>query len=187
MPWTEIYRARHLNSYLGCHRKEIRRFNDWFHHWSRKLNNETEKPKSTRQGRKRRRVHDEDDDQSDEDFIEQSNLYYHQRSQSKEECPQIIFLHGCGTTSLVHALAEEHQFKVHFILFCFVFQHQLCLDHRNQWNTIKNSCNFIKTIRTKYESSLSFDKTLSIGHGDHTKIGKIKIEQCRSRKEKSEK
>ena len=34
------------------------------------------------------------------------------RCQSKQEYPQIVFVHGCGTTSLVHALAEEHNFKV---------------------------------------------------------------------------
>ena len=41
-----------------------------------------------------------------------SDIHYHQRSQLKQEHPQIIFIHGCGTTSLVHALAEEHHFKV---------------------------------------------------------------------------
>ncbi len=37
---------------------------------------------------------------------------YYNRCQSKQEHPQIIYIHGCGTTSLVHALAEEHHFKV---------------------------------------------------------------------------
>jgi len=37
---------------------------------------------------------------------------YYNRGQSKQEHPQIIYIHGCGTTSLVHALAEEHNFKV---------------------------------------------------------------------------
>jgi hypothetical protein len=36
------------------------------------------------------------------------DTYYH----SKPEHPQLIFIHGFGTTSLVHALAEEHNFKV---------------------------------------------------------------------------
>ena len=31
---------------------------------------------------------------------------------SKPEHPQLIFIHGYGTTSLVHALAEEYSFKV---------------------------------------------------------------------------
>jgi len=39
-------------------------------------------------------------------------MTYHYRSQSKQEHPQLIFIHGQGTTSLVHALAEEHNFKV---------------------------------------------------------------------------
>jgi hypothetical protein len=39
-------------------------------------------------------------------------MLYYNRYQSKQEYPQIIFIHGCGTTSLVHALAEEHNFKV---------------------------------------------------------------------------
>lgn len=39
-------------------------------------------------------------------------MIYHDRSQIKKEYPQIIFVHGSGTTSLVHALAEQHNFKV---------------------------------------------------------------------------
>lgn len=30
----------------------------------------------------------------------------------RPEHPQLIFIHGYGTTSLVHALAEEYNFKV---------------------------------------------------------------------------
>lgn len=30
----------------------------------------------------------------------------------KPEHPQLIFIHGFGTTSLVHALAEQYNFKV---------------------------------------------------------------------------
>ena len=33
-------------------------------------------------------------------------------SNFKPENPQLIFIHGSGTTSLVHALAEEYNFKV---------------------------------------------------------------------------
>jgi len=39
-------------------------------------------------------------------------MTYHNRCQLKQEHPQLIFIHGQGTTSLVHALAEEHNFKV---------------------------------------------------------------------------
>jgi hypothetical protein len=38
--------------------------------------------------------------------------YYHIDMIYHKEHPQIIFIHGQGTTSLVHALAEEHNFKV---------------------------------------------------------------------------
>lgn len=41
-----------------------------------------------------------------------SDLIYYNRCQTKQEYPQIIYIHGLGTTSIVHALAEEHHFKV---------------------------------------------------------------------------
>jgi co-chaperonin GroES (HSP10) len=103
--WTEIYRPRNSKTYLGSHTKQIRRLNEWFSYWKKKLNND--EPKKS--GRKRRRNYD---DNSDEDFIDESNTIYYNRCQSKQEHPQIIYIHGCGTTSLVHALAEEHHFKV---------------------------------------------------------------------------
>ncbi|CAF2665735.1 unnamed protein product [Rotaria sp. Silwood2] len=108
LPWTEIYRPRNSKTYLGNHTKQIRRLNEWFLYWTKKLRNEPSK-KMTRKGRKRARDYD---DNSDEDFISDSNVVYHNRCQFKQEYPQIIFIHGCGTTSLVHALAEEHNFKV---------------------------------------------------------------------------
>jgi hypothetical protein len=40
------------------------------------------------------------------------DMSYETYSPSKPEHPQLIFIHGFGTTSLVHALAEEHNFKV---------------------------------------------------------------------------
>ncbi|CAF1459355.1 unnamed protein product, partial [Adineta steineri] len=102
------YRPRHSKAYLGNHTKQIRRLNEWFLHWTKKLHND--KPqKTTRKGRKRAR---DNDDNSDEDFIDDSNMIYYNRCQSKQEHPQIIFIHGSGTTSLVHALAEQHNFKV---------------------------------------------------------------------------
>ncbi|CAF3402597.1 unnamed protein product [Rotaria socialis] len=108
LPWTEIYRPRNSKAYLGNHTKQIRRLNEWFFHWANKLRNHPSK-KITRKGRKRTRDYD---DNSDEDFINESNMIYHDRCQIKQEYPQIIFIHGCGTTSLVHALAEQHNFKV---------------------------------------------------------------------------
>ncbi|CAF1375268.1 unnamed protein product [Rotaria sordida] len=105
LPWTEIYRPRNSKTYLGNRRKQIRRLNQWFLYWTKKLRNEPLKKK----GRKRARDYD---DNSDEDFISDSNKACHNRCQFKQEYPQIIFIHGCGTTSLVHALAEEHNFKV---------------------------------------------------------------------------
>jgi hypothetical protein len=39
-------------------------------------------------------------------------MSYDTCSYSKPEHPQLIFIHGSGTTSLVHALAEEYNFKV---------------------------------------------------------------------------
>ncbi len=42
------------------------------------------------------------------------NIHY-----SKPEHPQLIFIHGFGTTSLVHALAEEYNFKVKIKLIFF--------------------------------------------------------------------
>ncbi|UJR15561.1 hypothetical protein I4U23_002500 [Adineta vaga] len=108
LSWTEIYRPRHMKTYLGSHTKQIRRLNEWFTYWTKKLHNEKPK-KTTRKGRKRGR---DFDDNSDEDFIDESNMIYYNRCQLKQEHPQIIFIHGAGTTSLVHALAEEHSFKV---------------------------------------------------------------------------
>ncbi|CAF1083083.1 unnamed protein product [Adineta ricciae] len=108
LPWTEVYRARHTKTYLGSHTKQIRRLNEWFKHWTKKLHNEKPK-KITCKGRKRTRGYE---DNSDEDFIDESNMIYYNRCRSKQEHPQLIFIHGCGTTSLVHALAEEHHFKV---------------------------------------------------------------------------
>lgn len=43
------------------------------------------------------------------EYLDMSYDTYHY---SKPEHPQLIFIHGSGTTSLVHALAEEHNFKV---------------------------------------------------------------------------
>lgn len=37
-----------------------------------------------------------------------NDTHYH----IKPEHPQLIFIHGYGTTSLVHALAEQYNFKV---------------------------------------------------------------------------
>jgi hypothetical protein len=70
LPWTEIYRPRHSQTYLGNHTKQIRRLNDWFSHWTKKLKNEQPK-KPVRKGRKRGRNNDEDN--SDEDFIDDSS------------------------------------------------------------------------------------------------------------------
>ncbi len=66
LPWTEIYRPRNSKAYLGSHTKPIRRLNEWFRSWTKKLNNE--QPKKT--GRKRARNYD---DNSDEDFIDDSS------------------------------------------------------------------------------------------------------------------
>ena len=70
LPWTEIYRPRHSKTYLGSHTKQIRRLNDWFSYWTKKLKNEQPK-KPVRRGRKRGR--NNDDDNSDEDFIDDSS------------------------------------------------------------------------------------------------------------------
>ena len=69
LPWTEVYRARHTKTYLGSHTKQIRRLNEWFKHWTKKLHNEKPK-KITRKGRKRTRGYE---DNSDEDFIDESS------------------------------------------------------------------------------------------------------------------
>jgi hypothetical protein len=68
LSWTEIYRPRSSKTYLGGHTKQIRRLNEWFSHWKKKLNNEQPK----KPGRKRRRNHD---DNSDEDFIDESSKH----------------------------------------------------------------------------------------------------------------
>lgn len=39
-------------------------------------------------------------------------IYLDISSSSTFEHAQLIFIHGIGTTSLVHALAEEYNFKV---------------------------------------------------------------------------
>jgi len=39
-------------------------------------------------------------------------MSYETHYHSKPEHPQLIFIHGFGTTSLVHAFAEEYNFKV---------------------------------------------------------------------------
>jgi len=70
LPWTEIYRPRSSKAYLGNHTKQIRRLNEWFIHWTKKLRNDQSK-KPIRKGRKRRK--DYDDDNSDEDFIDDSS------------------------------------------------------------------------------------------------------------------
>jgi hypothetical protein len=71
LPWTEIYRPRHSKAYLGSHTKPIRRLNEWFLYWTKKLHNEQPK-KITRKGRKRTRDYE---DNSDEDFIDDSSKY----------------------------------------------------------------------------------------------------------------
>ena len=187
--WTEIYRPRHLLTYLGHHTKPIRRLNGWFSFWSKKLKNDPPK-KTRRQGRKRRRAQDEDDDNSDDDFVDQSSEqmrfsfnvfielnfsseqdeFYHQRSQSKEEHPQIIFIHGTGTTSLVHALAEEHQFKVNFYRFGSLTLSNFVSGHGNQRFAIKSSWSTAQTVRTSDQSSLPFDQTMSTEHVDSIKF-----------------
>lgn len=67
--WTEIYRPRNAKTYLGNHTKQIRRLNEWFLYWTKKLRNEPSK-KNQRKGRKRRRDYE---DNSDEDFITESS------------------------------------------------------------------------------------------------------------------
>ncbi|CAF0829067.1 unnamed protein product [Adineta ricciae] len=107
--WTDIYRPRTSKAYLGNHTRQINRLNEWFSYWTRKLHNEQPKNLS---GKKRKRTMSDDDDDSSETFDDNSNMSYSNCAHIKPEHPQLIFIHGSGTTSLVHAIAEEHNFKI---------------------------------------------------------------------------
>ena len=124
------------------------------------MNNE--QPKKS--GRKRRRNYD---DNSDDDFIDDSSssktikqlpinsftpldMNYYNRCQSKQEHPQIIYIHGCGTTSLVHALAEEHHFKVGIRRIEMKSSEIFALGYGNQWNSIACSSIADQAIGTSH-------------------------------------
>ncbi|UJR31109.1 hypothetical protein I4U23_018617 [Adineta vaga] len=62
--------------------------------------------------KRKRAINDDDDDNANEDFDDNSSMSYDSCGYSKPEHSQLIFIHGSGTTSLVHALAEEHNFKI---------------------------------------------------------------------------
>lgn len=181
--WTDVYRPKSSTAYLGNHTRQVCRLNEWFAHWTKRLQNEQPKQLT---GKKRKRAALDDGDVSDDNSsksISQSDLPVdvrvdstrlligwmsvtstENRSQSvlgidarqglddresnessgyneqtvtvlaritrtscvlvgtsensaghaKPEHPQLIFIHGTGTTSLVHALAEEYNFKVTF-------------------------------------------------------------------------
>ncbi|CAF0829516.1 unnamed protein product [Adineta steineri] len=108
--WTDMYRPKNSKTYLGNHTRQVKRLNEWFSYWTEKLQNEQPK-KSIGKKRKRAR-NDDDNEDSSEDFDDNSNMSYGSYYHSKPEHPQLIFIHGCGTTSLVHALAEEYNFKI---------------------------------------------------------------------------
>ncbi|CAF4038174.1 unnamed protein product [Rotaria sp. Silwood2] len=108
--WTEIYRSKNSKTYLGNHTRQIKRLNEWFSYWTKKLHNE--QPKKKAQRKKRKRLVDDDDEYYDENFSNDSNSLFDNSCHSKSEHPRLIFIHGFGTTSLVHALAEEHNFKI---------------------------------------------------------------------------
>ncbi len=69
--WTELYRPKTSQTYLGNHTRQIKRLNEWFSYWTKKLQNE--QPKKILQ-KKRKRLSDDDDD-DDEDFTENSSKY----------------------------------------------------------------------------------------------------------------
>ncbi|CAF0847203.1 unnamed protein product [Rotaria sordida] len=108
--WTEIYRPKNSKTYLGNHTRQIKRLNEWFSYWTKKLHNEQPKKKVLR--KKRKRLAYDDDEYFDENFSNDSNRLFDNSCHSKSEYPRLIFIHGFGTTSLVHALAEEYNFKV---------------------------------------------------------------------------
>jgi hypothetical protein len=66
--WTEIYRPKTTQTYLGNHTKQIKRLNEWLFYWTKKLRNE--QPKKVLQ-KKRKRFADYDD----EDFTDNSSKY----------------------------------------------------------------------------------------------------------------
>ncbi|CAF3692369.1 unnamed protein product [Rotaria sp. Silwood1] len=110
--WTEIYRPKNSKTYLGNHTRQIKHLNEWFSYWTKKLHNEQPQKKVSRKKRKCLADDDDDDDYSDKNFSNDSNTFFNHSCHSKSEHPRLIFIHGFGTTSLVHALAEEHNFKV---------------------------------------------------------------------------
>jgi len=67
--WTEIYRPKTSQTYLGNHTRQIKRLNEWLFYWTKKLRNE--QPKKILQ-KKRKRFADDDDD---EDFTDNSSKY----------------------------------------------------------------------------------------------------------------
>ncbi|CAF4354288.1 unnamed protein product, partial [Rotaria socialis] len=106
--WTEIYRPKNTKTYLGNHTRQMKRLNEWFSYWRKKL--QSDQPKKQNSRKKRKRI--ADDDYSDEDFSNDSNMLFDGGCHPKPEHPQLIFIHGSGTTSLVHALADEYNFIV---------------------------------------------------------------------------
>ncbi|CAM4778548.1 unnamed protein product [Rotaria magnacalcarata] len=106
--WTEIYRPKNAKTYLGNHTRQMKRLDEWFSYWRKKLQNDQPKKQNSR--KKRKRI--ADDDYSDEDFSNDSNMLFDGGCHPKPEHPQLIFIHGSGTTSLVHALADEYNFIV---------------------------------------------------------------------------
>lgn len=77
-------------------------------------------------------------------------MNYHNRCQSKQEHPQIIYIHGCGTTSLVHALAEEHHFKVRRKTITIKHTEMFHLGYGNQWISITCTSIAYQTIGTSH-------------------------------------
>lgn len=63
--WTEIYRPKTSKTYLGNHTRQIKRLNEWFSYWTKKLQNE--------QPIQKKRKHISDDD--DSDFEDSSSKY----------------------------------------------------------------------------------------------------------------
>jgi len=72
--WTELYRPKTSQTYLGNHTRQIKRLNEWFSYWRNKLQNE--QPKTILR-KKRKRLEDDD-----EDFTENSSKYSYKKTKS---------------------------------------------------------------------------------------------------------
>ena len=64
--WTELYRPKTSKTYLGNHTYQVKRLNEWFSYWTKRLQNE--QPKRIL-SKKRKRP------SNDDDFSENSSKY----------------------------------------------------------------------------------------------------------------